>query len=204
MYGPLQVTLLCMVPFRSRYYIWLLQVTLVCMPHSSSGHVIMYGPLQLTLLYNIWPTSGDVTMYGLFQVTLICLAYFRSPCRETYFYVYHVARVCVTRCISCRPGGCYSMYVMSSRCVLSNVRHVIQVCTAPCMLCRPGVYFPHVRLVVQVFITPMHAMLSRCLLLCVRHIGRVCITRCTSCCPGVYYPMYTIAVRCVLPRCYTS
>ena len=43
-----------------------------------------------------------------------------------------------------------------------------------------------------------------CLCRHVRHVVQVFITRCTSYCPGVYYPMYAIAVRCVLPRCYTS
>ena len=43
-----------------------------------------------------------------------------------------------------------------------------------------------------------------CLCRHVRHVVQVFITRCTSYCPGVYYPMHAVAVRCVLPRCYTS
>ena len=108
---------------------------------------------------------------------------------------------------------CYPVYIMSSGCVLPDVRHIVQVCITQCTFCcpgvpvspctsrRPGVYYPHVRHVVQVFITPMYVMLSRCLLPCVchvigcvlsrcvlpdvSHVVQACITQWTSYCPGV-------------------
>ena len=160
-----------MAPFRSRCYVW-----------PTSAHVAMYGPLQLTLLcmayfrsrYYVWLTSGHLAQKRISGTKCppgVCYPVYIMSSRCLLPDVRHIVRVCVTRCIACHPGVCYQTYIMSSRCVLPNVRPAVHAC-----LC------PRVRHVVQVFITPMYVMSSRYLLL-----------PCTSCCPGVYYPVYVMS-----------